>query len=159
MDYVPDPRSQSNIDTLSPVTQAKAIEFLTLANDGRLGQGIVCKIISGTRTYAEQDALYAQGRNGNPGPIVTHAPAGWSNHNFKIAFDVGLFQDGDYLPDSPLYTQLGPVGESIGLSWGGRWAGDTEDDPHYELRPWANLSEDAMLYRLRAMVASGEEIA
>lgn len=30
--------------------------------------GIVAKAV---RTQAEQDALYAQGRNGNPGPIVT----------------------------------------------------------------------------------------
>ena len=50
--------------------------------------GITINIISGTRTYAEQDALYAQGRT-RPGNVVTNARGGYSNHNFGIAFDIG----------------------------------------------------------------------
>ena len=38
-----------------------------------LDAGINAKIISGTRTYAEQNNLFRQGRFGNPGPIVTKA--------------------------------------------------------------------------------------
>jgi len=45
------------------------------------------KLISGLRTYEEQDALYAQGRTA-PGPKVTNAPGGHSNHNFGLAFDM-----------------------------------------------------------------------
>jgi peptidoglycan LD-endopeptidase CwlK len=155
--YTPDARSQSNIDTLTPATQAKAVQFLSLANDGRLGSGVVVKIISGTRTYDEQSALYAQGRT-TPGPIVTNAPAGYSNHNFSIAFDIGIFQDGDYLDDSPLYRQLGAIGKSIGLTWGGDWA-NIDDEPHFELSPWPGLSEDDLLAKLRACKADGEAIA
>jgi len=67
------------------------------------------KIISGLRTYAEQDALYAQGR-AKTGPKVTNARGGYSNHNFGIAFDVGVFEGNRYLPDSAKYKAVGALG-------------------------------------------------
>jgi peptidoglycan L-alanyl-D-glutamate endopeptidase CwlK len=45
--------------------------------------GLVFKIISGTRTYGEQNELFAQGRM-KPGPIVTRARGGQSNHKFGV---------------------------------------------------------------------------
>ncbi len=119
-------------------------------------QGISIRIISGLRTYAEQDALYAQGRT-KPGNIVTNAPAGYSNHNFGLAFDIGVFDaSGKYQGNSPLYAKVGPLGESIGLAWGGRWK-TMPDPPHYELRPvWAKaMSEGAMVTELRRRKAAG----
>ena len=56
-------------------------------------------MIGGTRTYAEQDALYAQGRS-KPGPIVTNVKGGYSNHNFGIAGDFGVFAGADYLDNT-----------------------------------------------------------
>jgi peptidoglycan L-alanyl-D-glutamate endopeptidase CwlK len=38
--------------------------------------GIEARIISGTRTYTEQNTLFRQGRFGNPGPKVTKARGG-----------------------------------------------------------------------------------
>lgn len=55
---------------------------------------------SGLRTYEEQNALYAQGRTA-PGNKVTNAKGGFSNHNFGIAFDIGIFEGAKYLGDSP----------------------------------------------------------
>jgi hypothetical protein len=115
-----DPRSDIAIATLLPAARRAARTLLSTANDGRLGPGIVVKVICGTRTYAEQTALYAQGRT-TPGPIVTDAPAGYSNHNFGIAFDVGIFNGGVYLDDSPLYEKVGALGRAQGLEWGGDW--------------------------------------
>ncbi len=67
---------------------------------------VVIKIISGTRTHMqEQDALYARRRTA-PGPRVTNARGGYSNHNFGIAWDIGLFRGGKYLEDSPLYREV-----------------------------------------------------
>lgn len=38
--------------------------------------------------------------------------------------------DDDKIPD---YLEVGEIGESFGLTWGGRW--ETPDYPHLELRP------------------------
>src|SRR3989337_1249130 len=46
-----DPRTEGAIITLLPKAQIKAREFMNVA-------GKDCKLLSGTRTYAEQDALY-----------------------------------------------------------------------------------------------------
>ncbi len=66
---------------------------------------ITINIISGLRSYEEQDALYAQGRTA-PGNKVTNARGGYSNHNFGIAFDIGVFSGNRYLPDSPKYKAV-----------------------------------------------------
>jgi peptidoglycan L-alanyl-D-glutamate endopeptidase CwlK len=61
-----DKRSEQNIETLLPAAQIKAREFLSAVPKGKL----IYRIISGTRTYDEQNALYAIGRTvqrtGNP---------------------------------------------------------------------------------------------
>jgi peptidoglycan LD-endopeptidase CwlK len=139
IDTTLDPRSAANIATLLPAAQRAARALLAAANDGRLGPGIFVKVIAGTRTYAEQDALYAQGRT-TPGPIVTDAPAGYSNHNFGIAFDVGAFNGGVYLDDSPIYAQVGALGRSQGLEWGGDFV-SFPDEPHFQLRFSGSLAE------------------
>jgi peptidoglycan LD-endopeptidase CwlK len=80
-----DPRSEKVIATLLPEIRPIARALVQKAAFSKLK----VKIISGFRTYAEQDALYAQGRT-TPGNIVTNARAGYSNHNFGIAFDIGV---------------------------------------------------------------------
>jgi peptidoglycan LD-endopeptidase CwlK len=110
------------------------------------------------RTYAEQDALYAQGRT-TAGPKVTNARGGYSNHNFGIAFDVGVFEGGRYLGESPKYKAVGVLGSELGLEWGGNWK-TIVDQPHYQLRPaWATqMAERDMLAELRQRVASGKAV-
>ena len=49
-----DGRSEANIQTLLPAAQRKAREFLKVVQ----GVDATVKIISGTRTFAEQDRLY-----------------------------------------------------------------------------------------------------
>ena len=88
-----DDRSERCIRTLHPKAQRAAREFLTAVR----GAGVDARIISGTRTYAEQDALYRRGRFGDTSPRVTNARAGQSNHNFGIAWDIGIFDAGKYL--------------------------------------------------------------
>ena len=150
--YVPDSRSAANIATLLPEVRPVAARLL----QALAGLGIEAKVISGTRTYEEQDALYAQGRTAR-GNIVTNARAGHSNHNFGIAFDVGIFQSGKYLEDSPLYERAGGIGKALGLTWGGDWK-SIQDEPHFELVPaWAaGMSESDMLAELRRRRAGGK---
>jgi|SRR5262245_15206622 len=146
-----DRRSETKISTLQPWVQPVARQFIAALRS----RGVDARVLSGTRSYNEQNALYARGRTA-PGRIVTNARGGYSNHNFGIAFDIGIFENGRYLPQSPLYAQAGPIGKSFGLSWGGDWK-SFRDEPHYELRPtWAtNLSEGAMVIELRRRIAAG----
>lgn len=146
-----DERTERNIATLLPPAQKLARRFMTDATLAMLRHDIEPRIISGTRTYAEQDALYAKGRTA-PGSKVTNARGGFSNHNFGIAFDIGLFKGGKYLAESPHYATLGPVGESVGLKWGGRWKG-FPDQPHYEYDTGFTLAE------MRERVKAGKPIA
>ncbi len=52
-------------------------------------KGVDIRITQGLRTFAEQDALYAQGRT-TPGKFVTNAKGGQSWHNFGLAIDFCL---------------------------------------------------------------------
>jgi peptidoglycan L-alanyl-D-glutamate endopeptidase CwlK len=125
-----DERSERNILSLALRAQREARLFLGRVQDA----GLIAKIISGTRTYAEQDALYAQGRFGSAGKIVTKAKGGESNHNFGIAWDVALFdRSGAYLQGGSAYDQAAKAGLSAELEWGGHWKGFV-DKPHYQLR-------------------------
>jgi len=146
-----DARSEKVIATLLPEVQPMARALVQKAT----AAGISIRIISGLRTYAEQDALYAQGRTA-PGNVVTNARGGYSNHNFGIAFDVGVFEGNRYLGDSPKYKAVGVLGMDLGLEWGGSWK-TIVDQPHYQLRPsWAaGLAERQMLAELRARHAGG----
>lgn len=149
-----DPRSEKNIATLLPEVQpmARALVHKAAAN------GIKIKVISGLRSYAEQNALYAQGRS-KPGKKVTNARAGYSNHNFGIAFDIAVFEGNKYLPDSVKYKAVGVLGMDLGLEWGGSWK-TIVDQPHFQLRPeWADdLSEREMLAELRTRTANGDAL-
>ena len=126
-----DPRSEANIITLIPKAQIEARKFLKLA-----GANKDVRIISGTRTYDEQDILYNKGRNGTPGPIVSNAKGGQSNHNFGIAWDIGLFDNqGKYITAEAEYKLLGPaiMPGITTIEWGGDWI-SFKDYPHYQLK-------------------------
>ena len=147
-----DDRSEKVIATLLPEAQPYARALVTKAG----ADGITIKVISGLRTYDEQNDLYAQGRT-KPGRIVTNARGGFSNHNFGIAFDVGVFEGSQYLDESPKYKAVGVLGMDLGLEWGGNWK-TIQDEPHFQLRPkWAgDLNERDMLAELRSRKESGK---
>jgi len=109
------------------------------------------RITSGYRSYDEQNALYVQGRI-KPGARVTNARGGHSNHNFRLAFDITLF-DGKGQPiwTSHLYRAAGEFGKTVGLDWGGDWKTFT-DLPHYEYRHGKTLAQ------LRADTAAGRDV-
>jgi peptidoglycan L-alanyl-D-glutamate endopeptidase CwlK len=140
-----DKRSEKNIATLLPEVQpiARALVQKAAAN------GITIKIISGRRTYDQQNKLYAKGRT-LPGEKATNARGGYSNHNFGIAFDIGVFSGSRYLGDSSRYKAVGALGMDLGLEWGGNWT-SMVDQPHFQLRPaWGkDLVERKLLTALR----------
>ena len=138
-----DTASESNIITLIPKAQVEARQFLNIAKNNSTTD---IRILSGTRTYAQQYELYGHGRNGDTNPIVTNAKGGQSNHNFGIAWDIGLFDtNGNYISSDDGYisfsTMVLPMMTTI--EWGGNWI-DFKDYPHYQLKP---VSENETVVR------------
>ncbi len=135
-----DDRSEKIIVTLLPQLHNPARQLVRAAAQ----QGIQIRLISGTRTYAEQQALYEQGRT-RPGKIVTNAKPGYSNHNFGTAFDIGVFKDGNYIEESPAYRVVGQIGKSLGFEWGGDFQSIT-DEPHFQMTNGKTLAEARALH-------------
>jgi len=137
-----DARTEGHIATLHIKAQKVARKFMAKASSGPL----TCKIISGTRSYAEQDALYKKGRWGNPGSKVTNARGGQSNHNFCIAWDIGLFDaSGKYLTgatkaEQRAYEGIAALAADPDLEWGGNWS-SFKDRPHYQARTGKTTSQ------------------
>jgi peptidoglycan L-alanyl-D-glutamate endopeptidase CwlK len=106
-----------DLDMLESVVKVKVGFFLNECKK----QGIDVLITSTFRDYESQQALYEQGRT-TPGNIVTNAPAGYSFHNFRCAFDfVPLVNGKCAWSDTALFTKCGEIAESVGLEWAGRW--------------------------------------
>lgn len=104
----------------------KMAEMLKLEN-------IDIHITQALRTWAEQDALYAQGRV-NPGKRVTNAKGGESYHNFGLAVDVCPFTPlGQPIWDEnqPCWPRLVSVGEALGMFPGAKFS--KPDRPHFQL--------------------------
>lgn len=107
----------------------RAVQLLRLAKDS----GIDLIVTETLRTLERQAELYAKGRTA-PGRIVTYARPGWSWHNHGRAFDVAILTwPGDPSPDDVYdgpWSEVGAMGESLGLEWGGRWK--HPDLPHFQ---------------------------
>lgn len=118
---------------LYPDLQPLAKELIATAV--KLGGAI--EITNTFRTFATQQALYAEGRT-TAGAVVTQAQGGESYHNYGLAFDIAItsLPAGD--TQESFYAHLGTFFESIG----GVWGGDFADDDHFEWHPnftWHDL--------------------
>jgi peptidoglycan L-alanyl-D-glutamate endopeptidase CwlK len=131
-----DPRTEGHIATLQVSAQQAARASIARIKSA----GFQVKIISGTRSFAEQNELFKKGRFGNPGPKVTNARGGFSNHNFGIAWDIGLFDGGEYLTSSQPYEETALAGKADELVWGGDWQ-SFKDTPHYQLKTDLSISQ------------------
>lgn len=138
-----DTRSEGVMQTLMPKAQDAARQFMQLAAKAPF----TVKLLSGTRTYAEQNVLFTKR------PIVTKARGGQSNHNFGIAWDVGIFVDGKYYEgknnkETKAYVDLSklimPTMDKI-IEWGGNWKSIT-DMPHYGLLTNKSISQVRTLF-------------
>lgn len=134
---------------LHPRLQSKIKELILKSAKA----GLLIGIGECVRTVEEQDALYAQGRT-EPGNIVTNAKGSTysSMHQWGIAFDFyrndgqGLYNDSD-----AFFRQVGKIGKSIGLEWGGDWTSPV-DKPHFQLPDWGSTPS-----KLKAMYGTPEK--
>ncbi|MNB67127.1 Peptidoglycan L-alanyl-D-glutamate endopeptidase CwlK precursor [compost metagenome] len=100
-------------------------------------RGVNIRITHGLRTYAEQMALFNQGRI-TPGNIVTNAKAGYSFHNFGVAIDFVLMASGyDMTADADKdgiadWTEVVIEATRLGFEWGGSWV-SFKDFPHFQM--------------------------
>lgn len=124
-----DSNSQNIISSLDESMKPYARAFLEAAG----AAGLKLTLTQGYRSKEYQERLYEQGRT-TPGAVVTNAKPGLSKHNFGVAIDVAPLneQGNPYWPnDEKLWEQIGQIGESVGLKWGGRWS-KFKDRPHFE---------------------------
>lgn len=107
----------------------------------------ICRFAFTLRTFAEQDALYAQGRTklydskGKKLGVVTKAKGGQSIHNYGLAIDILLVVDSktavwdivkDFDNDGKSdWMEVIDIFKSHGWSWGGDWK-SFKDYPHVE---------------------------
>ncbi len=97
------------------------------------------RVVQGLRTFAEQDALYAQGRT-KPGAIVTKAKGGFSNHNYGLSIDFCLLKSDGSISWSQIddadkdgkkdWMEVVSIFQAAGFEWGGLWK--FKDNPHLE---------------------------
>jgi peptidoglycan L-alanyl-D-glutamate endopeptidase CwlK len=136
-----DVRSEAVIATLLPKAQVAVRKCMNAAK----GAPFVVKLLSGTRSYAEQDVLFAKK------PKVTNARGGQSNHNFGIAWDVGIFVNGVYYEgknakEDKAYADLAKIVKAAvpGVDWGGDWK-SFKDMPHYQLSSGKSVEQCRLL--------------
>lgn len=108
-------------------------QMIELAHDAGLDIQISC----GYRTPEEQKLLYAKGRT-TKGPIVTHANAGQSLHQYRIAADFFFLVNGkaDFALDK--YKTVWELCVKAGLDkqdlvWSGNWRGKLRESAHFQL--------------------------
>lgn len=104
-----------------------------------------CRFSYTLRTFAEQDALYAQGRT-KSGAKVTNAKGGQSYHNYGLALDIVLLVDTDkngsfetaswdektdFDADTKSdWQEIVAIFKRHGWEWGGDWS--FRDSPHFQ---------------------------
>lgn len=113
----------------------------------------ICRFAYTLRTFAEQDALYAQGRtklfdaNGKRLGVVTKAKGGQSIHNYGLALDIVLIKDKDgngtfetatwednidFDKDGKAdWMEVVEILKRNNWVWGGDWT-SFKDKPHFE---------------------------
>ena len=118
--------TSNSISSLNSYVAKLAIKFIDRAKANNLE----VRILTTFRSWDEQDKLYAQGRNA-PGNIITNTKGGASYHNWGLAFDVVLFENGVISHDLRKYTKMGKLGRQVGLKWGGNFK-DIVDLSHFQ---------------------------
>lgn len=133
-----DPISEARLLNVHPKLAGRVRQMAEMLE----GENITIRVTQGLRTWADQAALYAQGRT-TPGKIVTNAQPGHSYHNFGLAIDVAPFDGNipDWSVDHPAWKRIVAVGESLGLQSGSEWR-TFPDWPHFQMTGQLPVSPD-----------------
>lgn len=140
------------INLLHPAVRGEVQSIYTNEIIPALSGKAICRFAYTLRTFAEQDALYAQGRTklfdakGKRLGVVTKAKGGQSIHNYGLALDIVLLKDTnndgshetaswetniDFDKDGkPDWMEVVNIFKSHGWEWGGDWK--FKDAPHFQ---------------------------
>ena len=143
---------QKKVNLLDPAIRGRVVNFLAKLDDLR----IKYVVVETKRSLEVQEAYYAQGRKSIEEVNDLRRVAGlWeitkkdnektvtntlkSKHLDGLAVDIAPMVNGRVWWNAPeeVWLEIGVIGESFGLSWGGRW-GQTAaklgwDCPHFQL--------------------------
>jgi peptidoglycan L-alanyl-D-glutamate endopeptidase CwlK len=141
------------IEVLHPAVRQEVKDIYLNEIIPALSGRAICRFAYTLRTFAEQDALYAQGRtklfdaNGKRLGVVTKAKGGQSIHNFGLALDIVLLKDTnadgtfesaswetnvDFDKDGKAdWMEVVNILKKHGWEWGGDWK-SFKDAPHFE---------------------------
>ncbi|WP_082238348.1 M15 family metallopeptidase [Salinicoccus sp. YB14-2] len=131
-------------DSLHPEVAEKA----DILKEKAAEKDITIQLTDGFRTHEEQDALYAQGRT-EPGNIVTNARGGESYHNYGLAVDFAVVNDGQIMWDTSYdgngngksdWEEVAEIAKDVGFTWGGDWE-DFKDYPHLQMDFDASIND------------------
>jgi peptidoglycan L-alanyl-D-glutamate endopeptidase CwlK len=141
-----DKPSMDKINKLHPFVRNEVKAIIQECNTLLTGRSKV-RIAQGFRSFAEQDALFAQK------PKVTNAKGGQSIHNYGFAVDIVLIIDGkeaswdvntDWDGDKKSdWMECVSVFKKHGWNWGGDWK-SFKDMPHFDkagFSDWKALSK------------------
>ncbi len=114
----------SKIEQLSPKAKETFTKFLKKAREEFPKHTII--VAETYRTQQRQDKLFKKGSNTTTVRI--------SKHTKRVAADIYFIKNGKISAyhQAP-YLELGELGESFGLRWGGRWKMPF-DPGHYEVQ-------------------------
>ncbi len=125
---------EERLKGLHPTFRTRLVAMIREAEKGKP----CLTITQGLRTYAQQNALYAQGRT-KPGKVVTNARGGYSWHNMSLAADLAFVRKGVVTWDGP-WQWLGNLAAKHGLTWGGTFKG-LADYGHFQFTGGLTLAQ------------------
>jgi len=127
------------IKLLHPKPREEALGMYREMN-AAIAHNVMLRFAYTTRTFAEQDALYAQI------PKVTKAKGGQSYHNYGLAFDIvflldkdgnGTYETASWATDIDFdkdgvsdWIEVVNIAKRYGWEWGGDWK--FTDNPHFQ---------------------------
>jgi D-alanyl-D-alanine carboxypeptidase len=120
----------NSIELLSYACPELSRRVILLAGYLQKNSNLTIDVSQVFRSWNAQDDLYAKGRTA-PGPKVTNAPGGYSNHNFGWAADVyprDAHNQPDWNPNHQDWQTIVAAAPLFGLRDGLSWG----DEPHLE---------------------------
>ncbi len=140
-----DKHTNKRILTLHPEIRDRVTQFV---NDVQNNLNIKIRVTQAFRSIEMQDGLYAKGRT-DAGRIVTKVKGGYSYHNYGLAFDICIIENGKAI--FKITPEIAALAIIMGFIWGGHFLnkkqrqlpqseqnklkenGDGWDVPHFQM--------------------------